>query len=1243
MIVDIYASGTDCIIESKEYTGKALTVADLLAECAPDMKKDLPLAFELDGAPADRHSMLRGHARLAIRLQPCDYGVSFIIMAIIAAAAAVYAAVMMSRMKKKQNANDQNAGSSIYDPNIQANKAKLLSPIPQQFGYMKRFPDYLNERHSFYLNNKKYETLLLSLGIGWFDDSETYIGNIPSKSLAGKSFVKYYDPGEKIKDLIITGANTVAYSRDVENGQFVIKEEVTGLGIDSNNYTYNLAPYKNWYNSPDVQGIQLNAKRSPYAKKEDQTIYKGRGVFYLNPWEAIGFGGARAQMFKSNRPETASGIMDPWLSAQGVLKTQGVKDSLMVIDDAPLLCNAIDSNNGMCPLWTPDEASDNHGWWNDSVLNQYSISMTHYEKLSDTRMRQWTLVWVAGMFTATYSDKDMPAALPSDTVETCDIPWEVCTPLERLTKVELYRNGSGTDIKVTAHGHSSAIVDGSYPVFDVAFTIHTDSEETDYENRYEEIHDYNRKTVLFSAYIYGSLDSFQVPLIIIPYHNHGYKFNDIAITKTASANGIPDGHPGNWTDYVNCSTVLPDPVPHQYPGEHKCNRRVVRYWVDIKGQVIDVYSSLPDSQFDGYYSQEIGFHPQTYPYLWGAFNETDDGHPFKTFYMLSAMDPKFSPPYEGLLTWMQEFKWDDRSDSYHVNPGDFPEMSITFVPAEDGAAYDGYTPYAYRPQPIGKPITHFQVSVNFPGGIYYMKKNGGYGREDVTIRIAYRKIGDEEWTADSHDVWGNNTDEKGYTYEYDVPEGEYEVKVGLQGSEDSQANNQGSWENLAGIIGEKQVYEGMTTVFCCVQSSNIFSGTNNNQISSFCTRQRNNSGTRVEMSTIEDAAIYLVQSSKYFSMPARLDYAAFKDAQAKYWSGITVNGVFDEKSTFWDCLQDVLKIGFAEPVVKGNVISVAVDRSHKDEAYKYVFHADNIIGDVSVSYSYPTATTITEYEVQYTDPNTWKQAVVFVAYVPRDSYSMAGESQDRFFLSESEYRLLKADDTYANYLGSGRKVRGGERSEGRIYESDSAMTESPQTLELWGVTDRDRAILIAVRALRRQVYTSRNFSFSVDLSALNVQYLDYVGLFVPYSTAGVSGVIRDVAKTDSSYAYLNVKTNSGRSSAWYSDAYTQEADGTARRLTAVPQRNAEGYWDQPNPDTWKVTGADSVTADDAGMPIVCGKAIPCLVQSVTPGADKAKIELSEYSEEIYSKVEVYTRKGDIFDFSYYGDSSRIIA
>lgn len=1190
MIVDIYASGTDCIIESKEYTGKALTVADLLAECAPDMKKDLPLTFELDGAPADRHSMLKGHARLTIHLQPCGFTALLVATLVVAIAAAVYAAIMMSRMKKKQGASDKNKGSSIYDPNIQANQAKLLSPIPQQFGYMKRFPDYLNERHSFYLNNKKYETLLLSLGIGWFDISGTYIGNIPRESLAGKSFVRYYDPGEKIRDLMITGSGTTAYSMYTENGKLVVRDDVTGLQAEDEDYTYNLAPYKNWYNSPDVQGIQLNAKKGGLIADENTFSISGEtkwsGIAFLSQWYPVGVVQAS---FKTGAAPSGS------LPAEPEVFTMG---SCLVRTDK-YNCNVLNRMGG---------------YWTDTPQNYYRIIMTYHEKLSDTQMRVWELVWFGGVFCCSHTDEPLSGDMPADGVSQCTVPFYIPMPIQCLRKVEVVRYGSKTDITVTAHGHGSDMVDGKYPVFDVSFVIHTDFMPEGGDDSLMTVTGYGKKNILKDySDNGGGIEIY--PIIAVPYHKlDSYTFNSISVTRTDAGSGVPDKSafvediPGwgaiRWLDYVKCDVSLPTDASGNRAEVIKCTGDLSGTKVTLSADDL-TYSNV---QTDGNGNQ--------YKYVTG-FRGVIGAQPQWGFDRFSALAPSFS---EGM--WLK--------------PGNPISLSFTAKPAADTVdTYKGYTPYAYRPQPIGKPITHFQVSINFPSGLYHMKDNGDYSGEDVTIYVAYRKINTAEWIVDTHSVSGWTPDEKGFTYEYDVPEGEYEVKVGLQGSEDSQANNQGSWENLAGIIGEKQVYEGMTTVFCCVQSSNIFSGTNNNQISSFCTRQRNNSGTRVEMSTIEDAAIYLVQSSKYFSMPARLDYAALKDAQAKYWSGITVNGVFDEKSTFWDCLQDVLKIGFAEPIVRGNVISVAVDRSHKDEAYKYVFHADNIIGDVSVSYSYPTATTITEYEVQYTDPDTWKQAVVFVAYVPRDSYDMAGEEQDRFFLSESEYRLLKADDTYENYLGSGRKVRGGERSEGRIYESDSAMTESPQTLELWGVTDRDRAILIAVRALRRQVYTNRSFSFSVDLSALNVQYLDYVGLFVPYSTAGVSGVIRDVAKTDSSYAYLNVKTNSGRSLD-YSDAYTQEADGTARKLTAVPQR-------KPNPDTWEVTGADSVTADDAGMPIVCGKAIPCLVQSVTPGADKAKIELSEYSEEIYGEVKVYTRKGDTFDFSYYGDSSRTIA
>lgn len=1232
MIVDIYASGTDCIIESKEYTGKALTVADLLAECAPDMKKDLPLAFELDGAPADRHSTLRGHARLAIRLQPC-YGWEFVIaLIILAIAAAVYATVMMERMKKKQGASNKNKGSSIYDPNVQANQAKLLSPIPQQFGYMKRFPDYLNERHSFYLNNKKYETLLLSLGIGWFDISGTYIGNIPRESLAGKSFVRYYDPGEKIRDLIITGSGTTAYSMYTENGKLVVRDEVTGLQTEDEDYAYNLAPYKNWYNSPDVQGIQLNAKKSPLSPDEDNTTVTGAGSFEFG---TPSYYDNTFLLMDSKYPGPDAG---PHKDLLGWIHTTGWDSGdLFVIKGAPLACNSFNYTYGHGDLFPCLKAKGDYDYDIAAPAKKaFALTITFYEHDNGTEYTKWELNWNSGYFFISKTSVSSDSA-PENSVDKCVIPYRITCPTVLVTKAEFYQNGDGTDFPVhaigTAYDEQSST---KYFKFEISFTVHSSKTAT-----YEELSDF------------GKVESNKMHFLTIPYHKHGYAFKNLSVTKT-EGNGFSENDLGSESifNYIDCWSSLPygqGPLLDHVVGQHieypsldpvNVDSRVIRYWADLNGVVLKAQTSM--SAHDGKYSRRIKFtlaDPRfTYVTYQGYLID---------YFPLGFTDFEYFHSYEVSPTGIIKLNTDTLdggSSTVAVPPSLVPSVSFKLrrKQKEDSEDYKGYTPYAYRPQPIGKPITHFQVSINFPGGLYHMNNNGSYGKENVTIYIAYRTIGSADWTVDTRAVSGSNTNELGFTYEYDVPEGEYEVKVGLQGSEDSQANNQGSWENLAGIIGEKQVYEGMTTVFCCVQSSNIFSGMNNNQISSFCARQRNNSGTRVEMSTIEDAAIYLVQSSKYFSMPARLDYAAFKDAQAKYWSGIAVNGVFDEKSTFWDCLQDILKIGFAEPIVRGNVISVAVDRSHKDEAFRYVFHADNIIGDVSVSYSYPTATTIIEYEVQYTDPDTWKQAVVYVAYVPKDSYDMTGEEQDRFFLSESEYRLLKADDTYANYLGSGHKVRGGERSEGRIYESDSAMTESPQTFELWGVTDRDRAILIAVRALRRQIYITRNFSFSVDLSALNVQYLDYVGIFVPYSTAGVSGIIRGVARTDGSYTYLNVKTNSGRSLD-HSDAYTQEADGTARKLSVTPQRNAESYREQPNPDTWEVTGANSVTADDAGMPIVCGKAIPCLVQSVTPDAEKAKIELSEYSEEIYSEVKVYTRRGDTFDFSYYGDPSRTIA
>ena len=87
-----------------------------------------------------------------------------IAMIIIALAVAVYTMVMLKKLKTNDKSNE--SGSSIYDPNAQGNKAKLEDPIPEQFGLVKAFPDYISDKHYFYKDNVRYLSMLLCQGVG---------------------------------------------------------------------------------------------------------------------------------------------------------------------------------------------------------------------------------------------------------------------------------------------------------------------------------------------------------------------------------------------------------------------------------------------------------------------------------------------------------------------------------------------------------------------------------------------------------------------------------------------------------------------------------------------------------------------------------------------------------------------------------------------------------------------------------------------------------------------------------------------------------------------------------------------------------------------------------------------------------------------------------------------------------------------------------------------------------------------
>ena len=180
------------------------TVKDLLAREVRDFAPDkLSASIYTDGRKASWDTPLFDVEELKIIIEPRGVEAAFaIVAAIVAVASVAYSLYMMNRLKADNPAKTSDT-STIYDVNAQGNKVRLQQVVPENFGLIKHFPDYLADKHTFYRRNKKYIDMILCQGAGWYDyktdGSDIYIGNTPFSGYSG-SDVRYqvFDPGADV-------------------------------------------------------------------------------------------------------------------------------------------------------------------------------------------------------------------------------------------------------------------------------------------------------------------------------------------------------------------------------------------------------------------------------------------------------------------------------------------------------------------------------------------------------------------------------------------------------------------------------------------------------------------------------------------------------------------------------------------------------------------------------------------------------------------------------------------------------------------------------------------------------------------------------------------------------------------------------------------------------------------------------------------------------------------------------------
>ena len=185
-----------------------LTVLELLEHSLQrlnlqNLKDNVTVFSDGQEVPCDLWSVFKLSKTRCLKfvIKPQDF--FSIAMIIIALAVAVYTMSMLKKLKTDDK--KQESGSSIYDPNAQGNKAKLEDPIPEQFGLVKAFPDYISDKHYFYVNNVRYMSMLLCQGVGYYDWSldQMYIGATPISSYVGSDI-----------DVLVADPNTDISSHD---------------------------------------------------------------------------------------------------------------------------------------------------------------------------------------------------------------------------------------------------------------------------------------------------------------------------------------------------------------------------------------------------------------------------------------------------------------------------------------------------------------------------------------------------------------------------------------------------------------------------------------------------------------------------------------------------------------------------------------------------------------------------------------------------------------------------------------------------------------------------------------------------------------------------------------------------------------------------------------------------------------------------------------------------------------------
>lgn len=168
-----------------------------------ERRAEPPITITVDGVliEPDDWSEVWVERDQQIEIHPQPKEPATIIYAVVAAVVAVAASVLLRPDIPSQSNRSGSQGSKLLEANATGNRVKLGDVIPDQAGRCKRFPDYLNAPHRYFVEPKVQALdmfLCVTKGeVEWTPD-EILIGNTPVTQLGQAVSFQVFNPGENV-------------------------------------------------------------------------------------------------------------------------------------------------------------------------------------------------------------------------------------------------------------------------------------------------------------------------------------------------------------------------------------------------------------------------------------------------------------------------------------------------------------------------------------------------------------------------------------------------------------------------------------------------------------------------------------------------------------------------------------------------------------------------------------------------------------------------------------------------------------------------------------------------------------------------------------------------------------------------------------------------------------------------------------------------------------------------------------